>query len=243
MKSIKALFIVTSRDNVADVDGITGVWLEEIAAPYYVFTEAGADITIASMEGGAIPLDPKSLSIIVATRQTRRFLGDVMAMEFLANSIRLQEAKAIDFDVVFLTGAHSARYDLADNKIVKQLLENFNIGNKPIASVCYGVVGLVSLQDGHGELLIKGRKLTCFSNSEEKSARLPGIAPFILETKLVSLGVSYSKGPDYTSHVVVDGNLITGQNPASAEEVAKELLAQAQHNKTQYLYSDNAIFN
>jgi putative intracellular protease/amidase len=243
MKSIKALFIVTSHDNVANSDEITGVWLEEIATPYYVFTEAGADITIASMDGGAIPLDPHSLSIIVATRQTKRFLGDVMAMEFLASSIKLQEARAIDYDVVFITGAHGAMYDLADNRIVKQLLENFNIGNKPIASVCYGVVGLVSLQDAHGELLVKGRKLTCFSNSEEKSARLPGIAPFILETKLVSLGAFYSKGPDYTSHVVVDGNIITGQNPASAEDVAKVLLAQAQHNKTQYIYSDNAIFN
>jgi putative intracellular protease/amidase len=243
MKSIKALFIVTSQDTVEESDDRTGVWLEEIADPYYVFTEAGADITIASMEGGAIPLDPKSLSIIVATRQTKRFLGDVMAMEFLANSIKLQEARAIDFDVVFLTGAHGAMYDLADNKIVKQLLENFNIGDKPIASVCYGVVGLVSLQNEHGELLIKGRKLTCFSNSEEKSARIAGIAPFILETKLVSLGAFYSKGPDYTSHVVVDGNIITGQNPASANEVAKVLLAQAQHNKTKYLYSDNAIFN
>jgi putative intracellular protease/amidase len=151
-------------------------------------------------------------------------------MNFLSHSILPEEIKADDFDVVFLPGGHGPMWDIAGNKIVKQLLEDFNIEEKPIAAVCHGVVGLLSLQNDNGELLIKGKQLTGFSNSEEESAGLTGVVPFLLETELLSQGALYSKGPAYTSFVVVDGNIITGQNPASSEGVAKKIIAFVKNN-------------
>jgi putative intracellular protease/amidase len=142
MKFIKVLFITTSHDQLGDTADKTGVWLEELTAPYYAFKDAGADVTIASPNGGLVPIDPKSQSIMVTTRNTKRFLKDVEAMNFLSHSIPLDEVKADDFDVVFLPGGHGPMWDIAGNKIVKQLLEAFNSENKPIGSVCHGVVGL-----------------------------------------------------------------------------------------------------
>lgn len=234
MKSKKVLFITTSHDKMGDTADKTGVWLEELAAPYYVFRDAGAEITVASPNGGLVPIDPKSESIMVTTRNTKRFMKDTEAMNFLSHSILLEEVKADDFDVVFLPGGHGPMWDLAGNNIVKQLLDAFNSQNKPIGSVCHGVVGLLSLQNDKGELLIKGKQLTGFSNSEEESSGLNGVVPFLLETKLRSLGALYSKGLDYTSHVVVDGNIITGQNPASSEDVAKKMIALVRHNTHTY---------
>ena len=229
MKSKKILFIATSHDKLGDTNDKTGVWLEELAIPYYTFKDAGAEITIASPQGGRVPLDPKSQSIIVATGSTKRFLKDAEAINFLSHSLLLEEVKAADFDVVFLTGGHGPMWDIAGNKIVKQLLEDFNSENKLIGAVCHGVAGLLSLQNDKGELLIKGRQLTGFSNSEEGLAGLAGIVPFLLETQLVSLGALYSKAADYISHVVIDGNIISGQNPASSGEVAKKITAWVQN--------------
>lgn len=236
MKSIKVLFVASSHDKMGDADIRTGVWLEELAAPYYVFKDAGADVVIASPKGGQVPLDPKSESIIVATWATKRFLKDGEAMNFLSESILLGEVNADDFDVVFLPGGYGAMWDIAGNKTVKQLLEDFNSENKPVGSVCHGVVGLLSLQDSNGRLLIEGKQLTSFSNSEEESAGLSGIMPFLLETRLLSLGALYSKAANYVSHVMVDGNIITGQNPASSENVAKKMIAFVQQNKHKPLY-------
>ena len=236
MKSIKVLFVTTSHDKMGETGIRTGVWLEELAAPYYVFKDAGANVVIASPNGGLVPLDPKSESIIMATRATKRFLKDAEAMNFLSDSIMLEEVNADDFDVVFLPGGHGAMWDIAGNKTVRQLLEAFNSENKPIGSVCHGVAGLLSLQNGNGELLVKGKQLTCFSNSEEESAGLSGIVPFLLETKLLSLGALYSKAANYVSHVVMDGNIITGQNPASSEDVAKKIVAFVRQNKHEPLY-------
>jgi putative intracellular protease/amidase len=225
MKSIKVLFVTTSHDKMGDTKDKTGVWLEELAAPYYVFKEVGADITVASPKGGPIPIDPKSMAIVIATRNTKRFLKDGEAMNFLTHSTVLSEINAADFDVVFIPGGHGPLWDLADNNILKQLLEAFDREGKPIGAVCHGVVGLVTLQDDQGALLVKGKQLTGFSNSEEESSGLTKVVPFLLETKLVSLGALYSKGANYVSHVVADGNIITGQNPASSEEVAKKMVA------------------
>jgi putative intracellular protease/amidase len=227
MKSIKILFVTTSHDKMGNTNDKTGVWLEELAAPYYVFKEAGAHIAFASPKGGQVPLEPKSLAIIIATRSTKRFLKDEEAMKLLSHSIMLKEVKAEDFDVVFLPGGHGPLWDLADNKLLKQLLEDFNSSGKTIGAVCYGVVGLVSLQNDAGEPLIKGKRLTGFSNKEEESANL---TTFLLETKLVSLGALYSKGPNYVSHVVAEGNIITGQNPASSEDAAKKIIALMKYN-------------
>lgn len=230
MKSIKVLFVTTSHDTMGDTGDKTGVWLEELAAPYYVFKEVGADITVASPKGGQVPLDPKSQGIIIATRNTKRFLKDGEAMNFISDSMVLSEIKADDFDAVFLPGGHGPLWDLADNKILKQLLEAFDTDGKPIGAVCHGVVGLVSLQNDQGEFLVKGKRLTGFSNSEEESAGLTGVVPFLLETKLLSLGALYSKEANYVSYVVADGNIITGQNPASSEEVAKKIVALVKHD-------------
>ena len=237
MKSTKVLFITTSHDRLGDTAEKTGVWLEELAAPYYVFKDAGAQLTIASPNGGLVPLDPKSQSIMVITRNTKRFVKDEEAMNFLSRSMLLSEISADDFDVVFITGGHGSMWDLSNNKILKQLLEAFNHQRKPIGSVCHGVVGLLTLHDDTGQLLVKNKQLTCFSNSEEKSAGLTSVVPFLLESELRSAGVSYSKGPDYESHVMADGNLITGQNAASSEQVAKKLLALLQYTRQKPLFN------
>ncbi len=231
MKSTKVLFITTSHDKMGDTNVNTGVWLEELAAPYYVFKDAGADVTLASPNGGLVPLDHKSQSIILATYSTKRFLKDAEAINFRSNSLLLEEINANDFDVLFLPGGHGPMWDLADNKRLNQLLEAFNSENKPIGAVCHGVVGLLSLKNDKGESWIKGKQLTCFSNSEEELSGLTGIVPFLLETRLVSLGALFSKGADYLGHVIADGNVVTGQNSASSKEVAQKIIALLQHNE------------
>src|SRR5581483_2849599 len=197
MKSIKILFVTTSHDKMGDTADKTGVWLEELAAPYYVFKEVGANITLASPKGGQVPLDPKSLAIIIATRSTRRFLKDEEAMDTLSNSMVLSAIKEDDFDGIFIAGGHGSLWDIADNKILKPLLEAFLRNGKPVGAVCHGVAGLVSLQDDNGEYWVKDKQLTGCSNSEEESSGLTRVVPFLLETKLLSLGALYSKGANY----------------------------------------------
>jgi putative intracellular protease/amidase len=237
MKSVKVLFITTSHDKMGETGNKTGVWLEELAAPYYIFKDAGASVTIASPMGGQVPLDPKSQSIIVATSSTKRFLKDDEAMNGLFHSVLLEEIKAEDFDIVFIPGGHGPLWDIAGNKIVTQLVEAFNNQNKPIGAVCHGVAALLSVQNNKGEFLVKGRQVTGFSNSEEESAGLIGVVPFLLETELFSLGALYSKEPNYISHVVTDGNLFTGQNPSSSGGVAKKMVTWLQINKQKVIYS------
>lgn len=231
MKSQKVLFIATSHDKLGGTNEDTGVWLEELAAPYYLFREAGIEIAIASPAGGLVPLDPKSRAVIVATPPVRRFLKDTDAMAFLANSLLLEDVVANDYDAVLVTGGHGAMWDIISNTYVKTLLEAFNNAFKPIGAVCHGVVGLLAIKNDMGEPLIKGRQLTGFSNSEEASAGLTMVVPVLVETELTALGALYSKGANYVSHVVSDGNLITGQNAASSEEVAKRVYAILQQNK------------
>jgi putative intracellular protease/amidase len=225
MKSLKILFIATSHDKLGTTSDTTGAWLEEIATPYYLFIDAGAMVTIASPGGGPVPLDPKSQAIIIATPPGKRFLKDSAAMYFLGNAVRLEGLMATDFDAVFLAGGHGAMWDIAENKQVNRLLATFNKTGKPIGSVCHGVAGLLSLKGENGESLLKDKMVTGFSNSEEGSAGLTLVVPFLLETELVALGGRYTKGPNYESHVVTDGNIITGQNAASSEEVSKRMLA------------------
>ena len=230
MKSIKILFIATSHDRLGDTGNKTGVWLEELATPYYIFKEAGAHIVLASPLGGPVPVDPKSQSIMMATGNTKRFIRDPEAMGFLFRSVPLEEIKANDYDAAFLPGGHGPLWDIATNPIVKQLLEGFHAEGKPIGAVCHGVAGLLSVQVDGGELLVKGRSVTAFSNSEEESSGLSNVVPFLLETELSSLGALYSKGANYLSYIVDDDNIITGQNAASSKEAAKKLLAYIQNN-------------
>jgi putative intracellular protease/amidase len=231
MKSTKVLFIATSHDKMADTTEETGVWLEELAALYYIFKEAGADITLASPGGGRVPLDPKSQSIILATFITKRFLKDEEAMNFLSNAKPLEEMNDSDFDVIFVPGGYGLMWDLADSRKVRELLEVFFSENKPIGATSHGIACLLSLKNNKGEALIKGKQLTGISNSEENSSRSKDVTPFLLESKLLSLGALYSKGENYISHVIEDGNIITGQNPASSKGVAQKIIEFVKHNK------------
>jgi putative intracellular protease/amidase len=231
MISTKVLFITTSHNKMADTDEKTGVWLEELAAPYYIFKEAGADITLASPEGGKVPLDPKSQAIILATLSTKRFLKDEEAMNFLSNAIPLENVKDSDFDVIFLPGGYGLMWDLADNRKVRQLLEVFYGKNKPIGATSHGIACLLPLKNNKGEALIKGKQLTGIRNSEQNLSQLKDVTPFLLESRLLSLGALYSKGEDYVSHVVKDGNIVTGQNPASSKGVAQKIMELVKYNK------------
>jgi putative intracellular protease/amidase len=224
MNTLKILIVSTSHEKMGDTPRKTGVWLEELAVPYYIFKEAGAVITLASPKGGVIPLDPKSESIIVSTSTLRRFQKDPEAIELLAHAMPLSVQKAEDFDLVFLTGGHGAMWDFPDSEELKQLLEDFNRQHKLIGAVSHGVAALVSVKNGLGQYLVKGRQITAFTNGEELVSGLTHLVPFLLESALVSLGASFSKGRDFETNTVIDGNIITGQNPSSAKEVARKLL-------------------
>lgn len=224
MEAQKVLIITTSHDALGDTGENTGVWLEELAAPYYIFEDAGTLITIASPKGGKIPLDPKSELDDALTPAAIRFQQDEEALNSITFSIPLEEVKEEDFDAVFLPGGHGPMWDLAENVELKHLLEAFYRNHKPMGFVCHGVAGLVSLQNAEGEPLVKGLKLTSFSDSEEDAAGLADKVPFLLESRLRSLGANYHKGPDFTNYVVADRNIITGQNPASSADAAIEIL-------------------
>ena len=224
-KPIKILFVTTSHDTLGETTEKTGLWLDELATPYFVFKEAGAYITIASPKGGEVPVDPKSESIISVTRSTKRFRNDTEAMNHLMRSMPIRDIREENYDLLFIAGGHGAMWDLTANHLLKQLIENFNTKNKPVGAVCHGVAALLPVLDAKGQPFVKGKKLTAFSNTEEESAGMAKYLPFLLETKLLSLGAVYTKGTDYVKHVVEDGNIITGQNPASAEETAKITLA------------------
>lgn len=231
MNSLNSLIITTSNNKIPGKRKKTGVWLEALATPYYILKDGGEYITIASPQGGQIPVDPNSLFSIAVSESSTRFQQDPQAMCHLSHSLPLNEVNAEDFDLVFVAGGYGSMWDLVKNKELKQILEDFNRQKKPIGLVGHGVVALVSLTKDNGEPLVKGRKLTSFSNSEEKSAQLNGEPDFFLQSKLISLGAWYSKAPDFVSYVVTDDNIITGQNPASSGETARQLLSLA-HKKT-----------
>ena len=202
----------------------TGLWLEELAVPYYIFKEAGATIVLASPKGGEVPLDPRSESIIVSSSTTKRFQKDQEAISLLAHSEEIGKQQANDFDFVLLLGGHGPLWDFTDNNELKLLLEDFNRGNKFIGAICHGVAGLLSPVTISGEPLVKDRQLTAYSNSEEQVSGATGMIPFLLESRLIALGAAYSRGDNFVSHVIIDGTIVTGQNSASAKAVARRLL-------------------
>jgi putative intracellular protease/amidase len=227
MQCLRSLLITTSNDKLDGTTNKTGVWMEDIAAPYYVLKDGGEYITMASPLGGQIPIDPNSQSIAAATENTIRFQHDAQALYHFSHSLPLNEVKPQDFDLVFIAGGYGAMWDFPDNERLKQIVHHFNLLFRPIGLVGHAVVALVSLTTDSGEPFVKGRKLTAFSNSEEKSEMLKVVPPFSLESKLFSLGALYSKGPDFSSYVIVEENIITGQNPASSVETAKQTLSLA----------------
>lgn len=224
-ENLKVLVVLTSHDQLGDTGNKTGFWVEEFAAPYYVMADAGVNVTIASPKGGQPPIDPKSALPEFQTEATKRFDGDKELQTKLANSMILSEVDEQDYDAIFYPGGHGPLWDLANDKTSITLIEDFWKNNKPVAAVCHAPGVFRFVKDSDGAPLVKGKKVTGFSNSEEEAVQLTDVVPFLVEDELIKLGGDYSKGEDWGSYVLKDGNLITGQNPGSSEETAKELLA------------------
>jgi putative intracellular protease/amidase len=221
---MKVLMVLTSHSELGNTGKKTGFWVEEFAAPYYTLKDAGADISLASPKGGQPPIDPKSAEPSAQTEATKRFDKDAELQKLLANTKRLSEVKATDFDAVFFPGGHGPLWDLTKDPDSIKLIQEFWSAKKPVAAVCHAPSVLLNVKDENGEPLVKGKKVTGFTNTEEEAVQLTKVVPFLLEDELKNKGGQYSKKEDWASYVVKDGLLITGQNPASSEEAAKELL-------------------
>jgi len=218
------LMVLTSHDQLGDTGKKTGFWLEEFAAPYYAFKDAGAQITLASPKGGQPPLDPKSDEPDAQTEATRRFKADAEAQKQLASTVLLSSVKAADFDAVFYPGGHGPLWDLAEDAQSIALIEQAFAAQKPLALVCHAPGVLRHTKAPGGEPLVKGRKVTGFTNTEEEGVQLTKIVPFLVEDMLKANGGEYAKGADWAPFVLTDGLLVTGQNPASSEPAAQALL-------------------
>lgn len=220
---MKILMVLTSHDQLGNTGRKTGFWLEEFAAPYFVFKDAGATLTLASPKGGQPPIDPKSDLPENQTPSMTRFKQDLSAKKALAQTISLADIRAEDYDTVFYVGGHGPLWDLAEDANSIALIESFYNSGKPIAAVCHspGVLHRVTYK---GMPIVKGKRVTGFANSEEQAVHLTNIVPFLVENELKRLGGLYEKAPDWQSCVVVDGRLITGQNPASSFDAAHALL-------------------
>jgi len=220
---MKILMVLTSHDRLGDTGEKTGFWLEEFAAPYYVFTDAGAQVTVASPKGGQPPIDPKSDDPANQTSAQDRFKADTNAQAVLADTKRLESVSADDFDAIFYPGGHGPLWDLAEDPASIRLIERFYQTGKPVAAVCHAP-GVLRHVKHDGEPLVKGRRVTGFANSEEDAVGLTKVVPFLVEDELKRLGGHYEKAGDWQSLAIVDGRLVTGQNPASSEDTAKALL-------------------
>ncbi|WP_308925728.1 type 1 glutamine amidotransferase domain-containing protein [Janthinobacterium sp. J1-1] len=222
----KVLMVLTSHDTLGNTGRKTGFWLEELAAPYYVFKDAGMDIVLASPAGGQPPLDPKSNEPSFQTEMTHRFEADAAATAQLASTVRLDTVDQADFDTVFYPGGHGPLWDLAEDRHSIALIEAFVAANKPVALVCHAPGVLRHVKAADGRPLVEGKKVSGFTNTEEEGVGLTDVVPFLVEDELRKLGGDYSKGPDWASYVVRDGLLITGQNPGSSAAAAALLLQQ-----------------
>jgi putative intracellular protease/amidase len=218
------LFVLTSHDTLGDTGNKTGFWVEEFANPYYKLLDKGASITLATPKGGAAPIDPSSAAPDAATAATARFDKDTIAQGIIANTNVLADINPDDFDAVFYPGGHGPLWDLANDATSIALIEKFNRQEKPIAFVCHAPAALKSVKNEDGTPLVKGKKVTGFTNTEEAAVQLTDIVPFLVEDMLIKNGGIYSKKEDWAAYALQDGNLITGQNPASSELVAEKLL-------------------
>ena len=218
------LMVLTSHDQLGDTGKKTGFWLEEFAAPYYTLKNAGANLTVVSPAGGQPPLDPKSDEADAQTEATRRFKADPDAQAVLANTGKLADVKAADFDAVFYPGGHGPLWDLAESRDSINLIETMIAAGKPVATVCHAPGVLRHVKAPDGSPLVKGKKVTGFTNTEEEAVGLTKIVPFLVEDMLKQNGGDYSKVGDWQSYAITDGILVTGQNPASSEAAAEALL-------------------
>ena len=229
---MRILMVLTSHATLGNTGKRTGFWLEELAAPYYVFRDAGATIDLVSPQGGEPPLDPKSDAPDAQTESTRRFRNDPAAQRALASTKKLASVSAADYDAVFYPGGHGPLWDLVQDPASRELVEKTFAAGKPLAAVCHAPAVLRDARAPDGTPLVRGREVTGFANSEEAAVGLTDIVPFLLEDALVEKGGRYSKGPDWKSYVRVDGNLITGQNPASSADAARAMLAMLAKRRT-----------
>lgn len=219
------LMVLTSHSQLGKTGKKTGFWLEEFAAPYYAFLDAGAQISLASPQGGQPPLDPKSDEPAAQTDATRRFKADDAAQGALARTHKLADVSGDDFDAVFYPGGHGPLWDLAEDRHSIGLIESMAAAGKPVAAVCHAPGVLRHVKAADGKPLVKGKKVAGFTNSEEDASQLTKVVPFLVEDMLIENGGQYSKAADFEPYVMVDGKLITGQNPASSEPAAAALLA------------------
>ena len=223
---MKILMVLTSHDQLGTTGRKTGFWLEELAAPFYAFKDAGAHITLASPKGGNPPLDPKSNEPDFQTEQTHRFEADPDAMAQLAATVRLDSISQSDFDAVFYPGGHGPLWDLAEDKDSIALIEAFLASNKHVALVCHAPGVLRHVKTPEGKPLLERKKVTGFTNTQQEAVGLTDVVPFLVEDELIAKGGIYSKGADWSSYVVTDGLLITGQNPTSSAATAEQLIRQ-----------------
>ena len=219
------LMVLTSHDQLGDTGKKTGFWLEEFAAPYYVFKDAGAQITLVSPKGGQPPLDPKSDAADAQTESTKRFKADADAQKTLATTGKLADVKADDYDAVFYPGGHGPLWDLAEDADSLKLIETMLKADKTVAAVCHAPGVLWRAKGADGASVVKGKKVTGFTNTEEEASGLTKVVPFLVQDKLTENGGQYSKAGDWQPYVLTDGALITGQNPASSEPAARAVLA------------------
>lgn len=222
---MKILMVLTSHDQLGDTGKKTGFWLEEFAAPYYVFKDAGADITLASPKGGQPPIDPSSDAEGAQTEATKRFKSDEAAQKELAHTAVLAKVSADGFDAIFYPGGHGPLWDLAEDGDSKSLIETFAASDRAIGAVCHAPAVFKHPKGADGKPLVSGKKVTGFTNTEEDGVGLTDVVPFLVEDMLTANGGDYHKGDDWASFVVTDGKLVTGQNPASSEEAAHKLLS------------------
>ena len=218
------LIVLTSHNKLGNTGNKTGFWLEEFASPYYTLLDAGVTITIASPKGGQPPIDPTSDTPDFQTPSTIRFKADEKANKVLANTVKLSSVRESDFDAIMYPGGHGPLWDLTNDVNSISLIEAFVKAGKPVAAVCHAPAVLLNVKLANGDYLVKGKKVTAFTNTEEEAVGLTNIVPFLLEDALKEKGALYSQADDWNSNVVTDGKLITGQNPGSSEAVAKELL-------------------
>ncbi len=221
---MKILMVLTSHDQLGNTGKKTGFWLEELAAPYYVFLDAGAEINLASPLGGQAPLDPKSDQPDFQTEATKRFQNDAAAKNALANTLKLSSVSPENFDAVFYPGGHGPLWDLAEDPNSIKLIETTYTLGKPVAAVCHAPAVFLHGKTNDGSYLVKDKYVTSFTNSEEAQVELTDVVPFLVEDELVKNGANFSRAEDWMSYCVTDANLITGQNPASSEAVAKAVL-------------------
>ncbi|WP_049291972.1 type 1 glutamine amidotransferase domain-containing protein [Franconibacter helveticus] len=221
---MKILMVLTSHDQLGDTGKKTGFWLEEFAAPWYVFRDAGVEVTVASPKGGQPPLDPKSDEPDAQTEATKRFRGDKTAQDALANTLKLDDINADAYDAIFFPGGHGPLWDLANHPVSIALIENYWSGGKPVAAVCHAPGVLRYAKKPDGSPLVEGKRVTGFTNSEEEAVGLTQVVPFLVEEALKEKGGQFERTEDWGEYAVTDGHLVTGQNPASSAATAQELL-------------------